>query len=69
MKRIKGRIKAVNKNGRADVSVNGNLTELICLSAAICKSMADMLAKEKGITMDEAEGIIIGYIRDGMDTL
>lgn len=60
---------AFTKNKKAKVKVGGKTLNLLALTVAISKCLAERISKEKGISLKEAEYIVIDCIKDGMKTI
>lgn len=57
------------KNKKAKVRAVGKTLELLTLLVAISKCLIERLSKEKGVSLEEAEDIVIDCIKDGMKTI
>lgn len=57
------------KNNKAKVKAVGKTLDLLTLLVVISKCMAERISKEKGVNLDEAEGIVVDCIKDGIKTL
>ena len=60
---------AINKNDKAKVKAVGKTLSLLTLLVAISKCLAEKISKEKGVSMEEAENIVVDCIKDGIKTI
>lgn len=60
---------ATIKGERAKVKTIGKTLNLTILLVAISKFLAERIAKEKGVSLEKAENIVIDCIKDGMKTI
>ena len=60
---------AYSRNEESKIKAIGNTLNLLTLLAAISKSLAERISKEKEINVDEAENFIIECVSDGMKIL
>lgn len=61
-----GIIVAYSKNKKAKIIAVGNTLKLLTLLVSISKYLAEKILEEKGISMEEAENIVVDCIKDGM---
>ena len=64
-----GIVFAYTKNQKAKVKAAGKTLDLLTLLVAISKCLAKRISKENGVDLDEAEGIMVDCIKDGMKTV
>ena len=64
-----GIILAVNKRNMGKVKSIGNTLNLLTLLVSISKLLAERIANEKMISIDEAEKFTIECIGDGLKTI
>lgn len=57
---------AYSKNKKAKIIAVGNTLKLLTLLVSISKYLAEKILEEKGISMEEAENIVVDCIKDGM---
>lgn len=57
---------AYTKNQKAKVKAVGKTLDLLVLQVAISKCLAERISEEKEISLDKAENIVVGCIKDGM---
>lgn len=62
-------IYARQKKEKAKVKVIGKTLNLLTLLVAISKFLAERIAEEKGVCIEEAENIVVGCIKDGIRTI
>lgn len=60
---------ACSKNKKAKVKAIGKTLNLMTLLVVISKCLAERISKEKGVSLDEAENIVVDCIKDGMKTV
>lgn len=60
---------AYTKNQKAKVKTTGKTLDLLTLLVAISKCLAERISEEKGISLDEAENIVVDCIKDGIKTI
>lgn len=60
---------AYSKNKKAKVKAAGKTLSLLTLLVAISKCLTERISKEKGVSMKEAEDIVVDCIKDGMKTI
>ena len=51
------------------VKIVGNTLNVLTLLVAISKAIVEKVSKEKGISMEEAENLVVESIVDGMKTV
>jgi len=61
-----GIIVEYSKNKKAKIIAVGNTLKLLTLLVSISKYLAEKILEEKGISMEEAENIVVDCIKDGM---
>lgn len=64
-----GIVFAYTKNQKAKVKVVGKTLSLLTLLVSISKCLAERISEEKGVSLGEAEDIIVDCVKDGMKTL
>ena len=64
-----GIIFSYTKNDKAKVNAIGETLNLISLTVAISKRLSERISKEKGVSLAEAENIVVDCIKDGMKTI
>lgn len=64
-----GIIFACTKNDKAKVKVVGKTFNLLTLLVVVSKCLAERISKEKGVSMEQAEDIVVDCIKDGMKTI
>ena len=57
------------KNDKAKVKAAGKTLSLLTLLVAISKCLAERISKENGVSLAEAENIVVDCIKDGMKTM
>lgn len=57
------------KNQKAKVKAVGKTFSLLILVVAISKCLSERISKEKGISLEVAENIVVDCIKDGMKTM
>lgn len=57
------------KNQKAKVKAVGKTLNLLVLQVAISKCLAERISEEKGVSLEEAENIVVDCIKDGMKTV
>lgn len=60
---------AYTKNQKAKVKVAGKTLDLLALLVAISKCLAERISEEKGVSLTEAENIVLDCVKDGMKTI
>lgn len=60
---------ATLKGEKVKVKVVGRILNLLTLLVAISKCLAEKISEEKGVTLEKAEDIVVGSIKDGMKTV
>lgn len=60
---------AFTKNGKAKVKAIGKTLNLLTLTVAISKCLAERISKEKGVSLEQAENIVVDCIKDGIKTM
>lgn len=64
-----GIIFAYTKNQKANVKATGKTLDLLTLLVAISKCLSERISEEKGVSLTEAENIVVDCIKDGMKTI
>lgn len=64
-----GIICAFIKNKKAKVKAGGKTLSLLTLTVAISKCLTERISKEKGVSLAEAENIVVDCIKNGMKTI
>lgn len=62
-------IYAIKSKRTGRVKIAGNTLNVLTLLVAISKAIVEKVSKEKGISMEEAEKLIVESIDDGMKTI
>ena len=62
-------ILSYSKNKKAKVRAAGKTLSLLTLLVAISKCLVERISKEKGVSLTEAENIVVDCIKDGMKTI
>jgi len=57
------------KNKKVKIKTVGKTSNLIVLLVAISKFLSEKIAQEKNLELEQAESIVIDFIKDGMKTL
>ena len=57
------------KNKKVKIKTVGKTSILIVLLVAISKFLSEKIAQEKNLELEQAESIVIDFIKDGMKTL
>ena len=57
------------RNQKAKVKAVGKTLDLLVLQVAISKCLAERISKEQGVSLKEAEDIVVDCIKDGMKTI
>lgn len=57
------------KNNKAKVKAVGKTLNLLILLVSISKCLAERISEEKGVSLDEAENIVVDCIKDGIKTI
>ena len=60
---------ATLKGEKAKVKAIGKTLNLMTLLVAISKCLAERVSKEKGVSLEKAEDIVVGWIKGGMKTM
>jgi len=60
---------AFTKNDRAKVKTIGKTLSLLTLTVAISKCLSERISTENGLSMKEAENIVVDCIKNGMKTV
>lgn len=60
---------AYMKNKKAKVKAVGKTLSLLTLLVAISKCLSERISEEKGVSLTEAENIVVDCIKDGMKTI
>lgn len=60
---------AYTKNQKAKVKAAGKTLDLLALLAAISKCLSERISEEKGVSLGEAEDIVVDCIKNGMKTI
>lgn len=64
-----GIIFAYTKKQKAKVKAVGKTLDLLVLQVAISKCLAERISEEKGVSLGEAEDIVVDCIKDGLKTM
>ena len=64
-----GTMIAISKGNRGKVISFGKTVDLLTMMVTSSRALAERVQKEKGVSMEKAEEIIIESIRDGMKVL
>lgn len=64
-----GIVIAYSKSKKAKVKAIGKNLNLLALLVTISKCLAERISKEKGVSMKEAEDIVVDCIKDGIKTM
>lgn len=62
-------ILSYSKNKKAKVRAAGKTLSLLTLLVAISKCLAERISEENGVSVKEAEDIIVDCINDGLKTI
>lgn len=57
------------RNQKAKVKAAGKTLDLLVLQVAISKCLAERISKENGVSLGEAEDIVVDCIKDGLKTI
>lgn len=57
------------KSDKAKVKTVGKTLSLLTLTVVISKCLSERISKEKGVSLTEAEDIVIDCIKDGIKTM
>lgn len=57
------------KNQKAKVNVIGKTLDLLTLLVTISKCLTERISEENGVSVKEAEDIIVDCIKDGLKTI
>ncbi len=68
-KYILGIIVTYTKYKKAKVKAVGKTLNLLTLLVAISKCLSERISSEKGVSLKEAENIVVDCIKDGMKTI
>lgn len=60
---------ATLKGEKAMVKVVGKTLSLLTLLVAISKCLSERISEEKGVSLTEAENIVVDCIKDGIKTI
>ncbi len=60
---------AYSKKEKAKVKAVGKTLNLLMLLVSISKCLAERIAKEKGVSLGNAEDIVVDCVKDGMKTI
>lgn len=60
---------AFTKNEKAKIKAMGKTFKLLIITVAISKCLAERISKENGVSLDEAENIVVDCIKDGMKAI
>lgn len=60
---------ATLKGKNAKVKSVGKTLDLMTLLVAISKCLSERISKERGVSIEEAEDIVVDCIKDGMKTI
>ena len=58
-----------NKKVKVKVKAAGKTLSLLTLLVAISKCLSERISEEKGVSLTEAENIVVDCIKDGMKTI
>lgn len=64
-----GIVFAYTKNQKAKVKAVGKTLSLLILVVAISKCLSERISKEKGVSLEQAEDIVVDCIIDGIKTM
>ncbi len=64
-----GIVIAYSNKEKAKVKAVGKNLNLLILLVSICKCLAERIAKEKGVSLEKAEDIVVDCVKDGMKTI
>lgn len=64
-----GIVFACSKNKKAKVKAVGKTLDLLTLLVAISKCLTERILEEKGVSLKEAEDIVVDCIKDGIKTM
>lgn len=60
---------AFAKNKKAKVKAVGKTLDLLTLLVVISKCLSERISEEKGVSVKEAEDIVVDCIKDGIKTI
>lgn len=64
-----GIVFASSKNKKAKVKTVGKTLDLLTLLVAISKCLTERILEEKGVSLKEAEDIVVDCIKEGIKTV
>lgn len=64
-----GIVFACTKNQKAKIKAVGETLSLLTLLVAISKCLVEKISEEKGVSLEQAENIVVNCIKDGMKTV
>lgn len=64
-----GIVLAYSKNKKAKVKAVGKTLSLLTLLVAVSKCLSERISKEKEVSLEKAENIVVDCIKDGMKTI
>lgn len=64
-----GIIFAFTKNKKAKVKAAGKTLSLLTLLVVISKCLVERISEEKGVSLEEAESVVVDCIKDGLKTV
>ena len=64
-----GIIVTFTKNKKAKVKAVGKTLDLLSLLVAISRCLAERISREKGVSLLEAEDIVVDCIKDGIKAI
>lgn len=64
-----GIVFAYTKNQKVKVKAVGKTLSLLILVVAISKCLSERISKEKGVSLEQAEDIVVDCIIDGIKTM
>lgn len=60
---------AILKRKKSKINTIGDTLNLLTLLVAISKCLAERISKEKAVSLEKAEDIVVDCIKDGMKTV
>lgn len=64
-----GSIRAFSKEKKSKVKVVGKTLDLLALLVSISECLAEIISKEKELSLEKAESFVIDCIKDGMKAI
>ncbi|MDE5696593.1 MAG: hypothetical protein K2I96_04150 [Lachnospiraceae bacterium] len=58
-----------SKKDKAKINAMGSTLKLLTLLVSISKFLAEKISKEKGVSLEAAENIVVNCVKDGMKTV